>query len=171
MLSSKVEELLNAQIEKETYSSHLYLAMASWSENNGYEGISQWLYAQADEERHHTIRFIRYVNERGGKAIISEIKKPPDSYPGIKEVFDDVMNHEQFISASINDIVALCINEHDYTTHTWLQWFVAEQIEEEASVQAITDKLKLVGEHNMYMFDRDIMSMRESGSGTGEPGT
>ena len=140
----------------------MYLAMASWSETQGYEGISQWFYAQADEERDHMLRFIHYINERGGTAVVSEIKKPPATYPGIEEVFADVMNHEQFITASINDIVALCVEEKDFTTHNWLQWFVAEQIEEEASVQAIIDKLKLVGKHNMYLFDRDIMSMRSA---------
>ena len=166
MLSSKVEELLNAQIEKEGYSSLLYLAMASWAEAQGYPGISQWLYAQADEEKGHMLQFVHYVNDRGGKAVIPGLKIPPAEYTKIGPMFNDVMSHEQFISASINDIVALCVAEKDYTTQNWLQGFVAEQIEEEASVQEILDKLKLVGDHNMYMFDRDIMSMR-----TTEPGT
>ena len=164
MLNKKVEEIINLQIKKEEYSSQLYLSMASWSENQGFEGVAEWFYAQADEERDHMLRFIHYINERGGAAIISEIKKPPKSYPGIDEVFNDVMSHEQFISASINDIVALCVEERDFTTHNWLQWFVAEQIEEEASVQAIIDKLKLVGSGNLYLFDRDIMGMRSSGA-------
>jgi len=168
MLSSKVEELLNAQIEKEGYSSLLYLAMASWAEVQGYPGISQWLYAQADEEKMHMHEFIHYVNDRGGKAVIPGFKKPPAEYTNIAQMFDDVMSHEQFISASINDIVALCVEEKEYTTQNWLQGFVAEQIEEETSVQEILDKLKLVGNHNMYMFDRDIMGMRTAESSTGE---
>jgi len=168
MLSSKVEELLCAQIEKEGYSSLLYLAMASWAEAKGYPGISQWLYAQADEEKGHMLEFVHYVNDRGGNAVIPGFKKPPADYTNIAQMFDDVMSHEQFISASINDIVALCVTEKDYTTQNWLQGFVAEQIEEEASVQEILDKLRLVGEHNMYMFDRDIMSMRTVDSGTQE---
>ena len=168
MLSSRVEELLNAQIEKEGYSSLLYLAMASWAEAKGYPGISQWLYAQADEEKGHMLEFVHYVNDRGGKAVIPGLKKPPADYTNIAQMFDDVMSHEQFISASINDIVALCVTEKDFTTQNWLQGFVAEQIEEEASVQEILDKLNLVGDHNMYMFDRDIMSMRTVPSGTNE---
>lgn len=168
MLSSKVEELLNAQIEKEGYSSLLYLAMASWAEAQGYPGISQWLYAQADEEKGHMLQFVHYVNDRGGKSVIPGLKKPPSEYDNTGQMFNDVMSHEQFISASINDIVALCIEEKDYTTQNWLQTFVAEQIEEETSVQEILDKLKLVGDHNMYMFDRDIMSMRTVESGTEE---
>jgi len=165
MLSSKIEELLNAQIEKECYSSQLYLAMASWTENQGFSGVSQWLYAQSDEERDHMMRLIHYVNDRGGKAIVAAIKKPPVDYPGIHQLFDDVMNHEQFITSSINDIVEACVKERDFTTHNWLQWFVSEQIEEEASVQAILDKLKLVGDHHLYMFDRDILGMRSKETG------
>ena len=168
MLSTKVEELLNAQVEKEGYSSLLYLSMASWAETKGYPGISQWLYAQADEEKNHMLEFVHYINDRGGKALISGLKKPPGSYQGIKQLFNDVMSHEQFISASINDIVGLCIEERDYTTQNWLQAFVSEQIEEEASVQAILDRLNLIGDNNMYMFDRDILSMRSAGNDSAE---
>ncbi len=168
MLSTKVEELLNAQIEKEGYSSLLYLSMASWAEEQGYPGISKWLYAQSDEEKGHMLEFIHFVNDRGGKAVIPGLKKPPAEHSGIQEMFNDVMSHEQFITASINDIVAMCIEERDFTTQNWLQGFVSEQIEEEASVQEILDKLKLVGSNNIYMFDRDILGMRTSGTDTAE---
>lgn len=168
MLSTKVEELLSAQVEKEGYSSLLYLSMASWAETKGYPGISQWLYAQADEEKSHMLEFVHYINDRGGKAVIPGLKKPPESYQGIKQLFNDVMGHEQFISASINDIVELCVQERDFTTQNWLQGFVAEQIQEEASVQAILDRLNLIGDNNMYMFDRDIMSMRSASEDSAE---
>ena len=165
MLTKKVEESLNAQILKEDYSSQLYLAMASWAENRGFEGVSAWLYAQAEEERLHMLRLVRYVNEREGKAVISGIETPPSEFGDIREMFDKILAHEKFISASINGIVAVCIEENDFTTQNWIQWFVTEQIEEESSVKAIIDKLKLLGKDNLYMFDRDIMSMRQ-----GEPG-
>lgn len=160
MLNKKVEKVLIEQIEKEGYSSNLYLAMASWAESNGFEGTSKWLYAQADEERMHMLKFIAYVNERGGHAIIPAFQQPPVAYKDVREVFDMVYEHEQYVTASINNIVAVCLEEKDFTTHNWIQWFVTEQIEEEASASAIIDKLKLVGERNMYMFDRDIMTMR-----------
>lgn len=160
MLSKKIEEICNQQVEKEGYSSNLYLAMAAWAENQGYAGVAKWLYAQAEEEKMHMLKFISYINERGGRVIIPAFQKPPEEFKGIKEIFADVMKHEQYISASINEIVALCIEEKDFTTHNWIQWFVAEQIEEESSVQTIIDKLNLVGDKNMYMFDRDIMGMR-----------
>ncbi len=168
MLSKIVEEILNVQIEKEDYSSQLYLSMASWAENKGFEGVSTWLYSQAEEERVHMLKLIKYVNERDGVAAIPGIKKPPADFQDIFVVFDQVLAHEKFISGSINEIVAVCIAEKDYTTQNWIQWFVTEQIEEESSVKAIIDKLNLLGKNNLYMFDRDIMSMRGGGEASAE---
>ncbi len=163
MLPTKVEEILNEQILKEDYSSQLYLAMASWSENQGFEGVSNWLYAQSEEERLHMLKLVRYINEREGSAVIPGIEKPPAEFGNIPEMFDKILAHEKYISGSINDIVAVCIAEKDFTTQNWVQWFVTEQIEEESSVKAIIDKLNLLGNKNLYMFDRDIMSMRGAG--------
>ncbi|KPL16776.1 MAG: ferritin [Bacteroides sp. SM1_62] len=160
MLSKKVEDILNVQVDKEGYSSHLYLSMAVWAETEGLGGIADWLYAQAEEERIHMLKLVRYINERDGKAKIIAVKEPPAEFGSVREMFDKVMEHEQFITGSINEIVQVCIDENDHTTHNWIQWFVTEQIEEEASVKALIDKLKLVGDHHMYMFDRDIMGMR-----------
>lgn len=164
MLPKKVEEILNEQILREDYSSQLYLSMASWAENQGFEGVANWLYAQAEEERMHMLKLVRYVNERDGVAVIPGIETPPKDFGDVFGMFDQVLAHEKYISGSINDIVAMCIAENDYTTQNWIQWFVTEQIEEEASVKAIIDKLNLVGKNNLYMFDRDILSMRGSGA-------
>jgi ferritin len=160
MLTKKVEEILNRQIEREDYSSQLYLSMASWAENQGFEGVSNWLYAQSEEERIHMLKLVRYVNERDGVANIPGMKTPPKDFGDVFDLFDQVLKHEKYISASINEIVGVCIAENDYTTQNWIQWFVTEQIEEESSVKAIIDKLNLLGKNNLYMFDRDIMSMR-----------
>jgi ferritin len=160
MLNKRVEEILNVQVEKEGYSSNLYLAMASWAETRGFEGISKWLYAQAEEERVHMLKIIAYINERGGKTIIPSFAKPPVDYPGVKSMFEQVLEHEQYVTASINEIVAVCMQEKDYTTHNWVQWFVTEQIEEEASANNILDKLDLLGDGPLYLFDRDILTMR-----------
>jgi ferritin len=168
MLPKKVEEILNVQIKKEDYSSQLYLSMASWAENNGFEGVSNWLYAQVEEERIHMLKLVKYVNERDGVAVIPGIEAPPSDFENIFVVFDKVLAHEKYISGSINEIVAVCIAENDYTTQSWIQWFVNEQIEEESSVKAIIDKLKILGENNLYMFDRDIISMRGSGEASAE---
>jgi ferritin len=168
MLAKKVEAILNVQIEKEDYSSQLYLSMASWAENKGFEGVSNWLYAQAEEERIHLLKLIKYINERDGVAVIPGIETPPADFGDVFEAFDKVLEHERFITGSINEIVAICIAEKDFTTQNWIQWFVTEQIEEESSVKAIIDKLNLLGKNNLYMFDRDIMSMRGSGAPSAE---
>ena len=162
MLTKKVEEALVSQIVKEGYSSNLYLAMASWAESEGLEGISKWLYIQADEERLHMLKIVHYVNDRGGKAVIPAFEQPPVKFTGVKSMFEKVLEHEEFISASINEIVGVCGSELDFTTHNWIQWFVNEQIQEEKSARTIMDKLKILGETNLYQFDRDILSLRVS---------
>lgn len=160
MLTKKIEKILNEQIVKEGYSSNLYLAMASWADTEGYAGVAQWLFAQAEEERMHMMKIFNFINERGGHAVVPSFEQPPASFEGIKKLFDQVMAHEQYISGSINDIVALTIEEKDFATNNWVQWFVTEQVEEESTVQAIIDKLNMIGDQQMYMFDRDIMGMR-----------
>jgi ferritin len=165
MLNKKIETALNEQVEKEGYSSSLYLAMASWAEVHGMAGVAEWLYIQSDEERLHMLKLARYINERGGKAVVPAFKQPGKEYTSAKKMFEDVLKHEQFISASINNIVALCVEERDFTTQNWIQWFVNEQIEEEANVEKILDKLNLVGDGNLYLFDRDIMSLRTPAAG------
>jgi ferritin len=160
MLKKKIEEYLNRQVDREFYSSNLYLAMASWSENQGFEGISKWLYLQADEERLHMLKIVGFINERGGKAIIPSIKQPPIDYPNVKVMYEQVLEHEEFITASINEIVAVCNEDRDFTTLNWIQWFVNEQIMEEKSVRIILDKIKLMGESNLYLLDKDIIALR-----------
>jgi len=160
MIKKKIEDICNRQIEREGYSSILYIAMASWAENKGYPGIALWLYSQAEEEKLHMLKFIKYINERGGKAIIPAFKKPVAEFKSVENVFTEVLKHEEFITDSINEIVGLTLEEKDFNTHNFLQWFVFEQVEEEASVRTIIDKIRLVGNNNMYQFDKDIFSLR-----------
>jgi ferritin len=160
MLKKKVEDICNRQVEREGFSSNLYLAMASWAETNGFNGVASWLYIQSDEEHLHMLKFIKYINERGGKAIMPAFKKPVADYKSVEDVFKEVLKHEEFVTASINEIVALTLDEKDFNTHNFLQWFVFEQVEEEASARLILDKIRLGGKNNMYQFDRDIMSLR-----------
>ncbi len=165
MLKKPIEDICNRQVEREGYSSNLYLAMASWAENNGLPGVAQWLYTQADEERIHFLKFIKYINERGGKAVIPELKKPPVEFSGVEELFTEVLKHEEFITSSINEIVAVTLEEKDFNTHNFLLWFVNEQVEEESSVRTILDKIRLVGKNNMYQFDKDIIGLRTPSAG------
>lgn len=161
MLKPKVEQILVDQIGKEAYSSNLYLAMASWAEASGFKGVASWMYAQAEEERQHMLKFIGYVNERGGSVVVPAIEQPPSEYNSVMDLFVKTFEHEQLVSEAINEIVGVCMDERDFSTHQWVQWFVTEQIEEEASVSGIIDKLKLIGEKgNLYHFDSDIFGMR-----------
>ena len=160
MLTKKVEEFCNRQIEREGYSSNLYLAMASWAENKGLAGVASWLYVQADEERLHMLKFVKYVNERGGTAVLPAFKQPPVKFKSVLEMFKDVLKHEQFISGSINEVLAVASEEKDFATANWIQWFVNEQIQEESSARIILDKLALAGETGLYFLDRDIMALR-----------
>jgi ferritin len=160
MLKKKVEDICNRQVEREGYSSNLYLSMASWAENNGYSGVAKWMYAQAEEEKIHMLKFFRYINERGGKAIMPAFKHPPADFKNIENLFSEVLKHEEFVTSSINEIVALTLAEKDFNTHNFLQWFVAEQVEEEISARAILDKIHLLGKNSLYELDRDIMTLR-----------
>lgn len=163
MLNKNVEAILINQIEKEMYSANLYLAMASWAEQNGFGGVAKWMLAQSQEEMDHTLKFVSYVNSRGGKAIVSAIDAPPADYADVKELFEATLAHEQYVTSLINDIVAVTIEEKDFTTNQWMQWFVTEQIEEEENVNAILDKIKLLGNSgNYYHFDNDILGMRQA---------
>jgi ferritin len=161
MVTKKVEAALNKQIEFEASSSQYYLAMASWAETAGLTGVAEFLFAQSDEERMHMLKLVKYVNERGGHALIPALKQPPQKFKSIHYVFEEVLKHEVMVSNEINGLVEICLKEKDYTTHNFLQWYVAEQIEEEALARRILDKLKLIGDDKggMYLFDRDLPSI------------
>ena len=161
MLSKKIESLLNQQVELEAASSQYYLAMASWAEVKGYNGVSTFLYLHSDEERMHMLKLVQFINERGGHAKVPALKAPPAEFKNIQEIFEQILSHEIHVSAEINKLVERCLAEKDYTTHNFLQWYVSEQIEEEALARNILDKLNLIGNDKggMYLFDRDLESM------------
>jgi len=157
-MNSRVEIALNDQISKEASSSQYYLAMASWAENNGLNGTAKFMYTHSDEERFHMLKLVKFVNERGGKAIIPSIGQPPTEFDNLKSVFELLLQHEIRVTESINNLVDICLQEKDYTTHNFVQWYVSEQLEEEALARTVLDRLKLIGNDSggMYMFDRDL---------------
>ena len=161
MLSKKIEAALNGQVSIEASSSQAYLAMASWAEVEGYEGIGNFLYTHSDEERTHMLKLVKFINERGGHTIIPLLSQPPVKYEGIRPLFQMILDHEIHVSSEINKLVDSCLQEKDYTTHNFLQWYVSEQIEEEALARKIIDKLRLIGDDRAghYMFDRDLASI------------
>jgi ferritin len=161
MLSPNVSKALNKQIEVEGFSSQYYLSMASWAETQGLNGVSTFLYHHADEERMHMLKLIKFVNERGGHGVVPALKQPPVTFKSVKAVFEEILKHEMMVTGDINGLVDATLKEKDYTTHNFLQWYVSEQIEEEALARQIVDKLKLIGDDKggLYFFDRDLEAM------------
>jgi len=157
-MNKRIEEALNEQIIKESSSSQFYLAMASWAENNGLNGTAKFLYQHSDEERFHMLKLVKFINERGGKAVIPAIAKPAVEFESLENVFTLLLQHEMSVTESINSVVDVCLQEKDYTTHNFMQWYVSEQLEEEALARTILDKLKLIGSDKggLYLFDRDL---------------
>jgi len=158
MLKSAIEKALNKQIELEASSSQYYLSMASWTENQGLSGTSSFLYQHSDEERMHMLKLVKFINERGGEAVIPALIKPPTTFKSLTHVFESLLEHEVNVTESINNIVDICLTEKDFTTHNFMQWYVAEQLEEEALARTIIDKLNMIGQDRagLYLFDRDL---------------
>jgi ferritin len=171
MLNKKVETALNNQIEIEAQSSQFYLAMASWAEVNGLAGTAAFLYTHSDEERMHMLKLVKYVNERGGHAIIPALTQPPVKFKNVHSIFESLLKHEIFVSSEINKVVDVCLSAKDYATHNFMQWYVAEQIEEENLARLIMDKLKLIGNDSggLYIFDRDIQNLAATVSNEKSP--
>jgi ferritin len=162
MVSKKIEKALNDQIRLESESSQLYLAMACWAEANGFEGVSEFMYDQSDEERQHMLKIIKFLNNRGGTTVVTELSAPKYQYDSIRELFENLLKHEIFISEKINDLVHLTFELKDFATHSFLQWYVIEQIEEEATARNIIDKMNLIGDNvsSLYLFDNEIKKLR-----------
>ncbi|MGE5942864.1 MAG: ferritin [Flavobacteriales bacterium] len=171
MLSKNIEKALNNQIKIEAESSQIYLAMACWAEVKGLEGVAGFMFKQSQEERDHMLKLVKYVNERGGHAQVSALAAPNVTFKSFKEMFEELYKHEIFVSESINELVHISLQEKDYSTHNFLQWYVAEQIEEEAVARTILDKINLIGDDKggLYLFDRDIVTLTVSSASTVNP--
>jgi len=158
MLGNKIEKALNDQINAEFYSSYLYLSMSAYFQTVTLCGFANWMRIQAQEELLHAMKLYDFVNERGGKVELQAVEKPPVSWNSSIDVFEDVLNHERGITAKINEIVNIATDERDHATQIFLQWFVTEQIEEEASATEVLHKLKLTnGEGSgLFMMDREL---------------
>jgi len=166
-MNPHVEIALNDQVQKEASSSQFYLAMASWAERNGLNGTAKFMYQHSDEERFHMLKLIHFINERGGKAMIPSLEQPPKEFNNLENVFELLLEHEIRVTESINNFVDICLQQKDYTTHNFVQWYVSEQLEEEALARTVLDKLRLIGgdKGGMYMFDRDLENAAIGGAG------
>lgn len=166
MLSKSLQEALNNQVKLEAASSYSYLAMASWSEiQPGLNNVAEYFFSQSEEERLHMLKLMRFINERGGYALVPSLNQPILTFKSLKSMFEEFLSHEIKVSNSINDLVEMSLTEKDYATHNFLQWYVTEQIEEERNARVLNEKLEMIGEDKsgLYLFDRDIMTTRQKG--------
>ncbi len=158
MINERVEKALNEQVNAEIYSAYLYLSMSSYFESVNLPGFAQWMKAQAQEEMVHGMKIYDFIHERGGRVLLSAIEAPQTRWANPVAAFAATLEHEQKVTALINGLVDIAIAEKDHATNIFLQWFVTEQVEEEASVDAVLQKLKMVGDqgHGLFMMDREL---------------
>lgn len=158
MISKKMTDALNLQINKELYSAYLYLAMSSHAQDIGLKGFANWFFIQVQEEMSHAQKIYNYVIEQNQKVVLDEIKKPPADFKSPMDMFQRTLEHEQYVTKSINELVALAKEEKDYATEIFLQWFVTEQIEEEGNDNEIIDKLRYIGDNGngLLMLDKEL---------------
>jgi ferritin len=157
VISEKMEKAINRQLNRELYSAYLYLSMAAYFDSINLKGFANWMRIQAQEEVTHAMKFYNYLFERGGRAIMQEIEAPPSKWKSPLAVFEHTYEHEQKVTGLINDLVNMSVSEKDHATYNFLQWFVAEQVEEESSAGEVVQKLKLVGDGGgLFMLDREL---------------
>lgn len=157
MLSEKLEAALNEQMNWEIYSAHIYLSMSSHFATEGLGGFASWMYAQYQEEMFHAMKFFNYINEAGGHSQLGQIDAPQLSWDTPLAAFENALEHEKGVTARINDIADLAVQEKNHAVGIFLQWFISEQVEEEDTVGDIVGKLKLVGDGGgLFMLDRDL---------------
>jgi len=158
VLSKKLEGAVNEQIKNELYSAYLYLAMAAHCEHKNFKGFANWLKIQAKEEVAHAMRLYGFVNDRGGKVVLSAIDQPPAEYQSLTEIFEKVLNHEKGVTTKINHLYELAKEENDYPLQVHLQWFIDEQVEEEKNPAEILAMLQLIGESGsgIMMLDHEL---------------
>jgi len=168
-ISSKMEKALNQQVKREMYSASLYLAMSAYCSDNDLNGFANWFRVQAMEEMTHAMKIYGYVIERGGRAIVPGLDQPPEDFGSPVKAFAAALEHEEKVTGWINDLVNQAIDEKDHATNSFLQWFVDEQVEEEASATDILKKVEMVGgkPHGLFMLDREL-SQRVFHPPTGE---
>ncbi len=158
MLQGKMLKAMNEQINAEMYSAYLYLSMESYFQSVSLTGFAAWMRGQVQEELFHAMKMYDFVGERGGRVVLDAIKKPDSSWKSPLAAFKHILKHEQMVTGLINDLVDLAMKERDHATLNFLQWFVAEQVEEEASVGEIVDKLKLIRDDTsgLFMLDAEM---------------
>ncbi|WP_452222477.1 ferritin [Lacinutrix salivirga] len=163
-MNAIIENLLNNQIKYEAQASMQYLAMASWADAKGYNGVSDFFYSQSEEERLHMTKLVKFVNERSGNVNIPALEKPEHDFNSLNELFEKFLKSEIFVTEQISHVIYECLQQKDYNVHNFMQWYVTEQLEEEAMARTLLDKLNIIGSDKSghYLFDRDIQMIAAS---------
>ncbi len=158
MLTKSLEEAMNNQIRNELFASNQYLAMSAYFEDLSLPGFAKWMRMQAEEERDHAMKFYDFIHDRNGRARLQAIEQPLVDFTSPAEVFEKALAHEQRVSAQINAIYAQAVQENDFASQAFLNWFVTEQVEEEKNTQQVLDTLKLIGDRGdaLVMLDREL---------------
>lgn len=158
MISKKLEKAINEQINKELYSEYLYISMQAWFADQNLDGFANWMNVQGQEERFHAMKFYNYIIERGGQVELLAIEKPPKSFTKPLNAFKMALEHEKFITKSINDLMDVAIKENDHASKSFLQWYVDEQVEEEANADRIVHKLEMIKDNaqGLFMLDNEL---------------
>ena len=158
MLKKKMLKVLTRQINEEMYSGYLYLSMESYFHSVSLSGFATWMRVQAQEELAHAMKFYDYVNERGGRVLLDSINQPDSEWETPLAAFEQIMAHEEKVTALVNELMDLAIAEQDHATKIFLQWFVSEQVEEEASVGEVLNKLRLIqaDSSGLFMLDAEL---------------
>jgi len=158
MLSKVIQDAMNEQIRNELYSAYLYLSMSAYCESVNLPGFAHWIRVQAQEETTHAMKFYDFICERGGRVVLQAIDQPPVGYESPLGLFEKILEHERKVTAMIHDLYALAVQEKDYASQVFLQWFVTEQVEEEQSAAEIVEMLKMIGDkgHALLMLDREL---------------
>jgi ferritin len=158
LLGNTVEEAMNEQIKNELFSAYQYLSMAAYCESENLPGFAQWMRAQAREETEHAMKFYDFILERNGRIVLRGIDGPLVEFGSPLEVFARALEHEQEVTAMINDLYGLAVRENDYASQTFLQWFVTEQVEEEKNAGDVVETLKMVGDKSeaLFLLDREL---------------
>jgi len=164
MLNPKIQDAFNKQINAELFSSYLYLSMSAHFEAENFRGMAHWMRVQAQEEQKHAMKFFGFINERNGRVTLGQIDAPKAQWKSPLDAFEDAYKHELKISGLINELVNLAIAEKDHAANNFLQWFVSEQVEEEATALAIREELKMVGDHTVALLIMDKQLAKRAAS-------
>lgn len=158
MLSAKMQAALNKQINEELFSFYMYLSIAAYFHGLNLEGFAKWMHMQSGEENIHAMKIFHYLYERGGEVKLTALAEPPTEWKSPLAAFEDAYKHERHISECIDDLMNLAIKEKDHATENFLQWFVAEQVEEESNADRIVRSLKMIGDNTaaLFMLDREM---------------